>query len=102
MIACPSCGEDSKTLETRTVRDGDRTYERRRKACTRCSKRFTTCETIVEAGSSSNVVLVRTSTMETLLRTIASEFSPSTDGRAGELVEELLAGIAARSRKIDE
>lgn len=93
MITCPSCSSDTKILETRTVKDGDRIYDRRRRECIRCKRRVTTCESIVDDGMSSNIMVVKTATMELLLRTIAATFAPGTGGRAAEMVEALLSGV---------
>ena len=45
-MRCPKChSKETKVLDTRTQKDGERT--RRRRECENCSTRFTTVETIV-------------------------------------------------------
>lgn len=98
-MKCPSCGGNSQTLEARLGKGdlGRSAYVRRRRRCKGCGHRFTTSEVIIEEKTTADLMIVRSSTMEQLLRLIAAAFSPDGNNRASEIIDEII-GKAGRRR----
>lgn len=97
MITCPHCGAPTRVLEARPASRDQLSYVRRRRECTKCRRRVTTSEVIVEERARGSMMLIPTSTMETMLRLAASALAPGAAERAAELVNAFL-GKAGRSK----
>jgi transcriptional regulator NrdR family protein len=94
VIACPSCGADTKSLETRQAGRGALKYTRRRRECVKCHRRVTTTEVIVPNGTSGDIMIIKAAKMRALLHALISTFAVRTDGVvAADLVDRLFPGV---------
>lgn len=91
-IACPKCGADTGTLETRPGGERERSFTRRRRICRGCSLRFTTAEvTVAEDMPLADVVVVGRAQMDEVLGAIVSMLADRIgDARTLKLVETQL------------